>query len=94
MVVIVVNAAADIVMAADQIVAFGVLNRWRIVVVHVFHSGEVGGRDLRHVADHVGAVVVGRNAIAVGSVHLHRGLLGVRGLLALATHRSGGRCTA
>lgn len=27
MVVIVVNAAADIVMAADQIVAFGVLNR-------------------------------------------------------------------
>lgn len=39
MVVLVVNAAADTVMAADQtaVAIGGVLDRWRIIVVHVFH---------------------------------------------------------
>lgn len=43
-------------------------------------------------ADDVRTVVVGRNAIAVGSVHFHVRLLGVRGLLAFAAHCGGGRC--
>lgn len=91
MIVVAVHNSADavVVVAADQTVALGVLDRWRIVVVDVFHGREVGGRYLGHVADHVRAVVVGRNAVCVGSVHLHVRLLRVGRVLALAAHRGG-----